>query len=172
MTQWPAAMCVCVCVGLRQSKIYFKVPAVGCAVWFFLLCTCGTAGWSGCPAGWWDEWPIFLCGGAREWGEPERVPEIWHTRAVPSRHPHSCWTPVCFQCLCRFDKWRRGVRVWQQEWARTMVFSLRFMQLCLELTSIKLRGVIDKELSPWSAIMLLSLMYCMIICLEPSEHSL
>lgn len=78
----------------------------GCCCPVFLLCTWGTAGWSVYPAGWWDEWPIFLSGCRREWGEPERVPGSWHALVVPSRHPRSCWTPVCSRCLCRFDKWR------------------------------------------------------------------
>lgn len=89
----------------------------------FFLCTWGTAGWSVCPVGWWDEWPIFLSGCGREWGEPERVPESWHTPVVPSRHQRSCWTPACSRCLCRFDKWRgrRAVNVvWLHKWTQTM----------------------------------------------------
>lgn len=74
--------------------------------WRIWLCTWGTAGWNVCPVGWWDEWPISLSGCAREWGEPEHVPESWHTPVVPSRHPRSCWTPACSRCLCRFDEWK------------------------------------------------------------------
>lgn len=74
--------------------------------WCVLLRTWGTTVWSVCPVGWWDEWPIFLSGWRREWGEPEHVPESSHTPVVPSRHLRSCWTQACSRCLCRFDKWR------------------------------------------------------------------